>query len=221
MDYDEVNNCMTEQQKNSLKTAALQQLLQKVVGGAQEYTSYDDVNNQLTEQQKNSYQTAALQRLAEADIGGGIIVPLADYVDITTFTITDKDGLIEAINDGKGFYVNGNVLPTGEVADVLFSGAIDNDKIILTSNLTYALLGGTDYSLEQMALNFDKNTGALDPTNPASMTEFIFPHVDTSNPGLKLLTLGELTINIGSDTYTYNGMHDENITIADGENMGF
>lgn len=70
MDYDEVNNCMTEQQKNSLKTAALQQLLQQVLGGAQEYTSYDDVNNQLTEQQKNSYQTAALQQLAEAGIGG-------------------------------------------------------------------------------------------------------------------------------------------------------
>lgn len=221
MDYDEVNNCMTEQQKNSLKTAALQQLLQKVLGGAQEYTSYDDVNNQLTEQQKNSYQTAALQQLAEADIGGGTIVPLADYVDISTFTITDKDGLIEAINDGKGFYVNGNVLPTGEVSDVLFSGAINNDKIILTSNLTYALLGGTDYSLEQMTLNFDKNTGTLDPSDPAFQTEFVFPHVDTSTPMFKLLTLGELTINIGSSTYTYNGTQDVSITIADGENTEF
>lgn len=223
MDYDEVNNCMTEQQKNSLKTAALQRLLQQVLGASQEYTSYDDVNNRLTEQQKNSYQTAALQQLAEAGIGGGggAIVPLEDYVDISTFTITDKDGLIEAINEGKGFYLNGSVAPTGEVGDGFFSGAIDGDRIILTSSLNYALISGTDYALEQMTLHFDKNTGTIDPNDPAFQTEFIFPHVDTSTPGLKALTLGELTINIGSDTYTYNGTQDVNITIADGENMEF
>ena len=153
--------------------------------------------------------------------GGGAIVPLADYVDISTFTITDKDGLIEAINEGKGFYSNGQVLPTGEVSDGLFSGAIDNDKIILTSNLNYGVLGGTDYALEQMTLNFDKDTGALDPSDPVFQTEFLFPHVDTSTPMSKVLTLGELTITIGSDTYTYNGSQDVNITIADGENMGF
>lgn len=153
--------------------------------------------------------------------GGGAIVPLEDYVDTSTFTITDKDGLIEAINEGKGFYSNGNVMPTGEVSDLIFSGAIDNDKIILTSNLNYAVIAGTQYSLSQTTLNFDKNTGALDPTNPASMTDFIFPHADTSTPMSKVLTLGELTITIGSDTYTYNGTQDVNITIADGENMGF
>lgn len=153
--------------------------------------------------------------------GGGIIVPLEDYVDLSTFTITDMDGFIAAINDGKGFYVNGTVLPTGEVSDMLFSGAIDNDKIILTSNLTYAILGGANYALEQITLTLDKNTGTLDPNDPPFQTEFVFPHVDTSNPGLKVLTLGELTINIGSDTYTYNGTQDVNITIADGENMGF
>jgi len=153
--------------------------------------------------------------------GGGTIVPLEDYVDLSTFTITDKDGLIEAINDGKGFYLNGAILSTGEVADGFFSGAIDNDKIILTSSLTYGLYGGTDYALEQITLNFDKNTGTLDQNNPGFQTEFFFPHVDTSNPGLKMLTLGELTINIGSDTYTYNGTQDVNITIADGENTEF
>lgn len=30
-----------------------------------------------------------------------------------------------------------------------------------------------------------------------------------------------LTINVGSDTYTYNGSQDTTINIADGENMGF
>lgn len=163
----------------------------------------------------------AIDRINNLGGGGGVIVPLEDYVDISTFTITDKDGLIEAINEGKGFYLNGTVAPTGEVGDGFFSGAIDGDKIILTSTPTYALISGTDYALEQMTLNFDKNTGTLDPNDPAFQTEFIFPHVDTSNPGLKALTLGELTINIGSDTYTYNGTQDVNITIADGENMGF
>lgn len=163
----------------------------------------------------------AIDRINNLGGGGGVIVPLEDYVDISTFTITDKDGLIEAINEGKGFYLNGTVAPTGEVGDGFFSGAIDGDKIILTSTLTYALISGTDYALEQMTLNFDKNTGTLDPNDPAFQTEFIFPHVDTSNPMSKVLTLGELTITIGSDTYTYNGTQDVNITIADGENMGF
>lgn len=97
MDYDEVNNCMTEQQKNSLKTAALQQLLQKVLGGAQEYTSYDDVNNQLTEQQKNSYQTAALQQLVEAGIGGG-----KQYTLMLDSLLLDEEEIIPLSSDIDG-----------------------------------------------------------------------------------------------------------------------
>lgn len=97
MDYDEVNNCMTEQQKNSLKTAALQQLLQQVLGGAQEYTSYDDVNNQLTEQQKNSYQTAALQQLVEAGIGGG-----KQYTLMLDTLLLDEEEIIPLSSDIDG-----------------------------------------------------------------------------------------------------------------------
>ena len=97
MDYDEVNNCMTEQQKNSLKTAALQQLLQQVLGAPQEYTSYDDVNNQLTEQQKNSYQTAALQQLVEAGIGGG-----KQYTLILDTTLSDVEEILPLSSDIDG-----------------------------------------------------------------------------------------------------------------------
>lgn len=210
MDYDEVNNCMTEQQKNSLKTAALQQLLQKVVGGAQEYTSYDDVNNQLTEQQKNSYQAAALQQLAEADIGGDVIVPLSDYID-ENWVITDKDGLISAIEDGKGFYLG----DSHARAVIILGGAVADGKITLTTSPT---VDGSNGQLAQMAITYDEVTGA-----PISQEAYAFtwPHVTSVGAGFSLLNLGKLTLNIGSNTYEYDGSQDVNITIADGENMGF
>lgn len=211
MDYDEVNNCMTEQQKNSLKTAALQQLLQKVIGGAQEYTSYDDVNNQLTEQQKNSYQTAALQQLAEADIGGGgAIVPLSDYIN-DMWVITDKDGLISAIEDGKGFYLGDS---QARVVSIL-GGAVADGKITLT---TSPIVDGSNGQLAQIAITYDEVTGA-----PISQETYAFtwPHVTSVGAGFSLLNLGKLTLNIGNDTYEYDGSQDVNITIADGENMEF
>ena len=69
MTYDEINNCLSEQQKTSLMTAALQTMVEDASGVPQEYTNYDDVNNQLSEQQKSSLMAAALMYLK--DNGGG------------------------------------------------------------------------------------------------------------------------------------------------------
>lgn len=49
---------------------------------------------------------------------------------------------------------------------------------------------------------------------------FTLPHSTTAQ-GQTTLSLGKLTLNIGNDTYEYDGTQDVNITILDGENMGF
>lgn len=71
MTYDEINNCLSEQQKMSLMTAALQTMVADASGVPQEYTNYDDVNNQLSEQQKSSLMAAALMYLKDNGGGGG------------------------------------------------------------------------------------------------------------------------------------------------------
>lgn len=71
MTYDEINNCLSEQQKTSLMTAALQTMVEDASGVPQEYTNYDDANNQLSEQQKSSLMAAALMYLKDNGGGGG------------------------------------------------------------------------------------------------------------------------------------------------------
>ena len=77
MTYDEINNCLSEQQKTSLMTAALQTMVADASGAPQEYTNYDDVNNQLSEQQKSSLMAAALMYLKDNGGGGGLGIPLS------------------------------------------------------------------------------------------------------------------------------------------------
>lgn len=216
MDYDEVNNCMTEQQKNSLKTAALQQLLQKVLGGAQEYTSYDDVNNQLTEQQKNSYQTAALQQLAEAGVGGGDIVDLTPYFDPQTFTL-DVEEVIPLVREGGHIY-SLNISGQGEEGMTMcFSGAVIQNNLLQFTGVPVMMRNGTSGNIVTYNFAFDATTGAIDPSSMANFPATL--NYNTTQGGD--LKLHSLTINVGSATYEYDGSQDVNVTIADGENMGF
>lgn len=159
--------------------------------------------------------TAVMSQKAVTDaigeVGGGAIVPLGDYID-ETFAIIDREGLISAIEDGKGFYPPGSL--QGHSATIL-SGKITSDKIILVSSPQFDGSGG---QLVNMSLTYDKETG-----NPVGqeLYGFIWNHVTDVGGGVSLLGLGKLTFNIGNDTYEYDGSQDVNITVADGESMEF
>lgn len=201
MDFDSINNCMSDQQKLSLSAASLSAL----TGGS---LTYDDINNKMDDHEKLSLIASALTQLGGG--GGGAILPLSDYLDVSNPTVlTDKDGLISAIEDGNGFY-----MANPYYGPLILHGAIDDDTIKLSSSPALS-----DQQLLSTSLAFDKNTGTLDPTKMGA-TAFGFPN-HTTIDGDTILGLGKLTINIGSNTYEYDGSQDVTITIADGENMEF
>lgn len=155
----------------------------------------------------------AIDRINNLYPGGGgsdAILPLADYLDLENYSLTNIDELTDAIEDGKGFYLVDQVSNLG----LLFQGQIDGNNIKFSS---LPFLGGSQ--LGTLDIVFDKNTGALDPSQ-AGGTIFNFSH-STTEGAYTHLNLGKLTINIGSDTYEYNGSSDVSITILDGESMGF
>ena len=67
MDYNSINNCMSDQQKLSLSASALNQIL------GREPQTYDEINDKMSDQQKLSLIASALQELKE---GGGEKAPL-------------------------------------------------------------------------------------------------------------------------------------------------
>lgn len=142
--------------------------------------------------------------------GSGAILPLIDYLDLENYSLTNIDELTDAIAVGKGFYLIDPVSNLG----ILFQGEIDGNNIKFRS---LPFFGGT--TLGTFDIVFDKNTGALDPSQ-AGGTIFNFSH-STTEGAYTYLGLGKLTINIGSDTYEYDGSSDVSITILDGESMGF
>lgn len=58
MDFNSINNCMSDQQKLSLSAAALQQMVNGNL-------TYDDINNKMSDQQKLSLIAASLQELKD------------------------------------------------------------------------------------------------------------------------------------------------------------
>lgn len=58
MDYNSINNCMSDQQKLSLSAAALQEMVNGDL-------TYDDINNKMSDQQKLSLIAASLQELKD------------------------------------------------------------------------------------------------------------------------------------------------------------
>lgn len=166
----------------------------------------------------------AIDRINHIAPGGdGTIEPLANYLDPNTLSISDVDGLISAIEDGKGFYLDFGDQTAGMVADGIYGGSVTNTEIILSSTPLIVNVGTTAqprYTLQQLNLHFDKTTGVIDPTDPTTAITYPFGK-STETPGTTLLSQGTLTINIGQDTYTYDGSTDTTITILNGENMGF
>ena len=149
---------------------------------------------------------------------GGTVVLLNDYINGQTMTITDLDGIRQAIEDGKALYWN-NPAGDGTLPDTFFDAAIDQNTITLTSTPQFMDLGGV-MLLASTVLTFDAQTGA--PTSSTVLKGMPLTLMGQAGGQIGYLPkLAKLQINIGSDTYEYDGTQDVNITIADGENMGF
>lgn len=156
------------------------------------------------------------------NLGGGSVVPLTDYFDLSgAGQITDLDGFIQAINDGKAFYLSAESLQMGGVfPEGIYNASIENGVITLSgAPIMTSLPNDAGGGIVSLSLSFDAETGAPAP-NPFGGVTFMLPHSTTAQ-GQTSLTLGKLTINIGDDTYEYDGSQDVDITILDGESMGF
>lgn len=209
MDYNSINNCMSGQQKLSLAASALNQMV------GQEPKTYDEINDTMSDQQKLSIIASALQTLKDQGGGSGTIEPLNDYLDPATLVVSDLNGLISAIEDGKGFYLDLGDAGGGIIPDGIYSGSVTDTEIILSSSPLILNLGSAAqprYVLEQLNFHFDKTTGVLDPTAANTMVAYPFAN-SAATPGRTMLGLGTLTINVGSDVYTYDGSSDVTISI--------
>lgn len=150
--------------------------------------------------------------------GGGTVVLFNDYINGQTMTITDIDGARQAIEDGKAFYWN-NPTGDGSAPDMFFDATIDQNTITLTSTPQFIDFGVATL-LASMVFTFDAQTGA--PAGNAVLKGMPLTLVAQDEGQIGYLPrLAKLQIGIGSDTYEYDGTQDVNITILDGESMGF
>lgn len=149
------------------------------------------------------------------NLGGGDIVDLTPYFDMQTFTL-DVEEVVPLIEEGGHIY---SLTIPGQGEDgmtIYFSGASIVDDQIQFTGIPLMTRSGTSESIGSYNFAFDASTGAMDPSSIANSPAVSF---DITQGGV--LKLQSLTINIGSDTYEYDGSQSVNITIADGENMGF
>lgn len=149
------------------------------------------------------------------DLGDGDIVDLTPYFDMQTFSL-DVEAVTPIIEEGDHMYSLTFAMP-GQVAITMhFSvAAIANGKIQF-SGIPAIYQTSTSADITSFNLSFDASTGAVDPTSLSTRPI----HLETTQNG-DVKNGHTLTINVGSDTYEYDGSQDVNITIADGENMGF
>ena len=149
---------------------------------------------------------------------GGTVVLFNDYINGQTMTITDLDGVRQAIEDGKALYWN-DPAGNGTIPDMFFDATIDQNTITITSAPQFMDFGGGTTLLASMVFTFDVQTGA--PTSSVIKGMPITLMGQEGNLIGYLPRLAKLQINIGSDTYEYDGTQAVNITILDGESMGF
>lgn len=140
MTYDEINNCLSEQQKTSLMTAALQTMVADISGAPQEYTNYDDVNNQLSEQQKSSLMASALLYLKDNQPSGGFGIPLEI-----------SDGGVLSRPASYSFVVPENA--TSAAGDYVLSYAFDHSYGLTAIDLSPITSVSGTYSFSNMCSN--------------------------------------------------------------------
>ena len=92
MDYNSINNCMSDQQKLSLAASALNQMVK------QEPKTYDEINNTMSDQQKLSIIASALQTLKDQGGGGAT---LTINIGSTTYTYDGSSDVTITILDGE------------------------------------------------------------------------------------------------------------------------
>lgn len=145
--------------------------------------------------------------------GESMIVKLEDYVDITTMAIKDLDGIKEAINDGKMFYMNENDESSAIVFDGLYNGSITNDHIILTGTpLMQENEGAEGGAVLSIKLFFNKDTGVIDVTKSMG-NSFTFTH-SVNVGGVNRMKMGKLEIEVNGTTYEYDGSEDVFISLG-------
>lgn len=88
MDFDSINNCMSDQQKLSLSAASLSAL----TGGS---LTYDDINNKMNDHEKLSLIASALTQLG----GGGETLTI--NVGSTTYEYDGSEPVTVTILDGE------------------------------------------------------------------------------------------------------------------------
>lgn len=96
MDYNSINNCMSNRQKLSMMAADLQQM-----AGATPNT-YDEINDKMTDQQKLSLMASAIETIKNQ--GGGEKAPLyisPYFQDYSDDGLSEDEGDIEGIQ-GRG-----------------------------------------------------------------------------------------------------------------------
>lgn len=88
MDFDSINNCMSDQQKLSLSAASLSAL----TGGS---LTYDDINNKMNDHEKLSLIASALTQLG----GGGEALTI--NIGSTTYVYDGSEPVTITILDGE------------------------------------------------------------------------------------------------------------------------
>lgn len=157
----------------------------------------------------------AIDRINNID---GSLAMLNDYVDGDTFTVTDLEGLKQAINDGKAFYWND---PTGDGAlpDGYFNISLQNGEIKAVTVPDFVEVGSGHWILTSYGFTADATTGI--PTGVAEKTLPLIGETDQMGNITFKPEIATLRINIGSVTYEYDGTEDVFIDILDGENTEF
>lgn len=149
------------------------------------------------------------------NLGGGDIVDLTPYFDTQTFSL-DVEAVTPIIEEGGHMYSLLFAMPGGGTVTMYFSTATIADGKVQFSGIPVINQTTTSADITSSNLSFDASTGAIDPTSFATRPI----HLETTRNG-DVKNGHTLTINVGSDTYVYDGSQDVNITILDGENMGF
>lgn len=148
MDYNSINNCMSDQQKLSLAASALNQMVR------QEPKTYDEINDKMTDQQKLSLIAAALQELKDNSGGGGKVLTLHYTESDIEFdelwgieygvtaglvfhpTVTDENGSTYTLDDILEMYNNGEkILLKNVPLVVLWNGDYDDPVVDLNNSM--------------------------------------------------------------------------------------
>lgn len=145
---------------------------------------------------------AQVKDLAAKIKNGSNIDLLNNYVDITTSTITDLQGLTAAINAGKAFYWD-DPMGDGSMPDGFFNASINNGTIEMTSMPDFVFTTAPDGALMNYSLTADATTGLF--TGMTGNQLHLDGEYDQYNNVTFRPHMEQLAIDFGPSSYTYDG----------------